>query len=161
MIKQAPAREFQKRFLDAAHAGALATDKDHLIVINSFSKTYNMTGWRSGAVLGNPEVIAAYDAPFPDDAYKAGARQFPMLVPSTPDDPAAPANRAAWEVFRRWEKPFLTAFSDRDPITGGSDKVFQREVPGCTDQPHTVIEGGGHFLQEWGEPIARAAVGSL
>ena len=96
----------------------------------------------------SPEVIAAYDAPFPDDSYKAGARQFPMLVPSTPDDPAAPANRNAWEVFHRWEKPFLTAFSDRDPITGGSDKVFQRAIPGCADQPHTVIEGGGHFLQE-------------
>ncbi|MFM8236398.1 MAG: hypothetical protein ACKOBG_01390, partial [Actinomycetota bacterium] len=95
-----------------------------------------------------PEVIAAYDAPFPDESYKAGARQFPMLVPSAPDDPAAPANRAAWEVLRRWEKPFLTAFSDRDPITGGSDAVFHREVPGCAGQPHTTIEGGGHFLQE-------------
>jgi len=95
-----------------------------------------------------PEVAAAYDAPFPDDSYKAGARQFPMLVPSAPDDPAAPANRAAWEVLRRFEKPFLTAFSDRDPITGGSDKVFHREVPGCAGQPHTTIEGGGHFLQE-------------
>lgn len=95
-----------------------------------------------------PEVAAAYDAPFPDDTYKAGARQFPMLVPSSPDDPATPANRAAWEVLRRFEKPFLTAFSDRDPITGGSDAVFRREVPGCAGQPHTTIEGGGHFLQE-------------
>lgn len=95
-----------------------------------------------------PEVAAAYDAPFPDDSYKAGARQFPMLVPSAPDDPAAPANRATWEVLRRFEKPFLTAFSDRDPITGGSDKVFRREIPGCAGRPHTTIEGGGHFLQE-------------
>ena len=91
---------------------------------------------------------AAYDAPFPDDTYKAGARQFPMLVPTTPDDPAAAANRKAWETLRAWEKPFLTAFSDKDPITRGGDRVFQREVPGCAGQPHTTIEGGGHFLQE-------------
>ncbi len=95
-----------------------------------------------------PEVIAAYDAPFPDDKYKAGARQFPMLVPNRPDDPAAPANRKAWEVFMRWEKPFLTAFSDSDPITRGSDLLFQKLIPGTKGQPHTTIVGGGHFLQE-------------
>ena len=103
-----------------------------------------------------PEVVAAYDAPFPDDRYKAGARQFPMLVPTSPDDPAAPANRAAWEVLRRFDKPFLTAFSDRDPITAGGDAVFRREVPGCAGQPHATIEGAGHFLQEdKGEELAR------
>lgn len=95
-----------------------------------------------------PEIIAAYDAPFPDDRYKAGARQFPMLVPTAPDDPAAPANRRAWEVLTRWEKPFLTAFSDSDPITHGSDRVFQHLVPGTKNQPHTTISGAGHFLQE-------------
>lgn len=95
-----------------------------------------------------PEIIAAYDAPFPDDRYKAGARQFPMLVPTAPDDPAAPANRRAWEVLTRWEKPFLTAFSDSDPITHGSDRVFQQLVPGTKNQPHTTISGAGHFLQE-------------
>ncbi len=94
------------------------------------------------------EVIAAYDAPFPDDSYKEGARQFPMLVPTSPDDPAAGANRAAWDVFRQWTKPFLCAFSDQDPITKGGDRVFRAEVPGCEGQPHTTIEGGGHFLQE-------------
>ena len=93
-------------------------------------------------------VIAAYDAPFPDDTYKAGARQFPMLVPTSPDDPASAANRRAWETLRGWTKPFLTAFSDQDAITRGGDKVFRREVPGCARQPHTTIEGGGHFLQE-------------
>jgi haloalkane dehalogenase len=104
----------------------------------------------------SPEVIAAYDAPFPDDTAKAGARQFPMLVPTRPDDPAAAANRAAWEVLRGWDKPFLTAFSDQDAITRGGDRVFQREVPGCKGQPHTTIEGGGHFLQEdKGEALAR------
>ena len=95
-----------------------------------------------------PEVVAAYDAPFPDSSYKAGARAFPRLVPTTPDDPAAPANRAAWDVFRNWQKPFLTSFSDGDPITRGVDKVFVKRVPGAKNQPHTTIKGAGHFLQE-------------
>ena len=95
-----------------------------------------------------PEVVAAYDAPFPDSSYKAGARAFPRLVPTTSDDPAAPANRAAWDVFRNWQKPFLTSFSDGDPITRGLDKVFVKRVPGAKNQPHTTIEGAGHFLQE-------------
>jgi len=104
----------------------------------------------------SPEVEDAYRAPFPDDTYKAGARQFPMLVPTSPSDPAAPANRAAWETLRAWTKPFLTAFSDSDPITRGGDHAFQRDVPGCAGQPHTTIEGGGHFLQEdRGEALAR------
>jgi haloalkane dehalogenase len=101
------------------------------------------------------EVIAGYDAPFPDDSYKAGARQFPLLVPSTPDDPASAANRAAWEVLRTWTKPFLTAFSDHDPITAGADRALRADIPGCQGQPHTTIEGAGHFLQEdRGEQLA-------
>ena len=95
-----------------------------------------------------PEVIAAYDAPFPDDHYKAGARQLPLLVPTSPDDPATTANRKAWEVLTHWEKPFLTAFSDSDPITRGADRLFQHLVPGARNQPHTTITGAGHFLQE-------------
>lgn len=95
-----------------------------------------------------PEVIAAYDAPFPDDSFTAGARQFPVLVPTSPDDPAAAANRAAWEVLAGFDKPFLTAFADRDPITKGGEAIFQRTVPGAQGQPHTTIEGAGHFLQE-------------
>lgn len=94
------------------------------------------------------EVVAAYDAPFPDDRYKAGARQFPLLVPTAPDDPAAAANRQAWEVLRRWQKPLLTAFSDGDAITRGGERVFQASVPGAQGQPHTTIQGAGHFLQE-------------
>ena len=94
------------------------------------------------------DVIAAYNAPFPDDTYTAGARQFPMLVPSTPDDPAAPANRAAWEVLQQFDKPVLCAFSDQDPITGGADSLFHELVPGTAGQAHTTIVGGGHFLQE-------------
>ena len=103
----------------------------------------------------SPEVVAAYDAPFPEDRYKAGARAFPTLVPTRPDDPASDANRRAWEVLRRWEKPFLTAFSDCDPVTRGGDRVFQKLVPGAQGEPHTTITGAGHFLQEdKGEELA-------
>jgi haloalkane dehalogenase len=95
-----------------------------------------------------PEVVAAYDAPFPDDSFKAGARQFPTLVPTSPDDPAAPANRAAWEVLRQFDKPFLCAFSDSDPITRGADAALRKLIPGAQGQPEITIAGGGHFLQE-------------
>jgi haloalkane dehalogenase len=106
-----------------------------------------------------PELIAGYDAPFPDETYKEGARQFPLLVPTAPDDPAAEPNRRAWEALRRWDKPFLTAFSDSDPITAGADRVLQSEIPGAGGQPHTTITGAGHFLQEdRGEELARVIV---
>jgi haloalkane dehalogenase len=106
-----------------------------------------------------PEVIAAYDAPFPDESYKEGARQFPVLVPSRPDDPAADANRRAWDVLRQFDKPFLCAFSDRDPITHGADRLFCDLVPGAAGQNHTTITGGGHFLQEdKGEDLAAAVI---
>jgi haloalkane dehalogenase len=95
-----------------------------------------------------PEVVAAYDAPFPDDAYTAGARVFPTLVPTSPDDPAAAANTAAWETLTAFDRPFLTAFSDGDPITRGGNAVFDRTVPGAKGRDHVTIEGGGHFLQE-------------
>jgi haloalkane dehalogenase len=102
------------------------------------------------------DVVAAYDAPFPDDTYQAGARQFPMLVPSTPDDPASAPNRHAWESLRQFDKPFLCAFSDSDPVTAGADRVLLAEVPGTVGQPHTTIAGAGHFLQEdKGEELAR------
>lgn len=94
------------------------------------------------------EEIAAYDAPFPDDTYKAGARIFPSLVPTSTDDPASADNVAAWEVLDRFERPWLCAFSDGDPVTRGGEGVFQRRVAGAADQPHTTIVGGGHFLQE-------------
>jgi len=106
-----------------------------------------------------PEVIAAYDAPFPDDRYTAGARQFPVLVPVAPDDPAAAANRAAWDALERFEKPFLTAFSDLDAITRGMETALQKRIPGARGQSHTTILGGGHFLQEdRGEELARVVV---
>ena len=94
------------------------------------------------------DVLAGYDAPFPDETYKEGARQFPLLVPTSPDDPAAAPNRAAWESLEKFDKPFLCAFSDKDPITGGADRVLLARIPGTKGQPHTTIEGGGHFLQE-------------
>jgi haloalkane dehalogenase len=100
-------------------------------------------------------VIAAYDAPFPDQTYTAGARAFPLLVPTRPDDPASAANRAAWEVLSRWTKPVLTAFSDQDPITRGADRFLQSQIPGAAGQAHTTIAGAGHFLQEdKGEDLA-------
>lgn len=95
-----------------------------------------------------PEVIAAYDAPFPDDTYKAGARIFPSLVPTGPDDPAEADNARAWEVLRAFDRPFLCAFSDRDPVTAGGERAFLGHVPGTAGQPHVTIEGAGHFLQE-------------
>jgi haloalkane dehalogenase len=94
------------------------------------------------------ELRVAYDAPFPAEEYKQGARQFPSLVPIFPDNVAIPANRAAWKVLESFEKPFLTAFSDKDPVTAGGHKRFQESVPGAQGQKHTTIEGGGHFLQE-------------
>lgn len=94
------------------------------------------------------DVQAAYDAPFPDDTYKEGVRQFPLLVPTSPDDPAAQPNREAWQVLEGFDKPFLCAFSDSDPITAGADRPLIARIPGARNQDHTTIKGAGHFLQE-------------
>lgn len=96
----------------------------------------------------SPEVIAAYDAPFPDESFKEGARQFPTLVPIAPDDPARDANVAAWAVLAAFDRPFLCCFSDSDPISAGGDRRFIESVPGARDREHPTIEGAGHFLQE-------------
>jgi haloalkane dehalogenase len=104
------------------------------------------------------EVVAGYDAPFPDDTYLAGARIFPTLVPTSPDDPAAPDNVAAWKVLETFDRPFLCAFSDSDAITKGGDRPFRERVPGAQGQPHTTIEGGGHFLQEDRGPQLAAVI---
>lgn len=93
------------------------------------------------------EERRAYDAPFPSARYQAGARAFPRLVPTSPDDPSVPANRRAWEVLSAWEKPFLTTFSDGDPITRGLDNALRSRIPGCRGLPHKTLIGG-HFLQE-------------
>lgn len=90
---------------------------------------------------------AAYDAPFPDETYKEGARQFPVLVPVTPEHASVVENQAAWAVLERFDKPFLTAFSDGDAVTKGGEAVFQVRVPGAKGQPHVILSGG-HFLQE-------------
>jgi haloalkane dehalogenase len=108
------------------------------------------------------DVRAGYDAPFPDDSYSAGPRAMPGLVPTTPDDPAAPANRAAWAFLCNSATPMLVAFSDGDPITGGMGPIFQREMRGAQGYDHPVIHGAGHFLQEdAGEELAKHIVDFL
>ncbi|MES2415328.1 MAG: haloalkane dehalogenase [Pseudomonadota bacterium] len=112
------------------------------------------TGCTGGLTAGE---VAAYDAPFPSRAYKTGARVFPGFVPTTPDDPERQNNERAWEVFKHWDKPFLTLFSNRDPVTRGGYKAWQKLVPGAQGQPHAITRGAGHFLQEdKGEEVAQS-----
>lgn len=128
-----------------------------------FSQTVEV--FEPGNIMSNalknptPEIIAAYNAPFPDQSYVEGARIFPSLVPTSADDPALPANKKAWEVLSKFEKPFLTTFSDGDPVTAGGDRNLQKRIPGAKGQPHTTIKDAGHFLQEdKGEELARVIV---
>ena len=93
-------------------------------------------------------VLRGYTAPFPNRASKAGARIFPLLVPTAKDDPAVPAMRATFRALRRWQKPALVMFSDRDPILGGLAPIFRRLIPTAQDQPEITIKDAGHFLQE-------------
>lgn len=117
------------------------------------------TGTMVARSVGDPSLAAAYDAPFPEPRYKAGPLIMPQRVPVFVDDPANDANRRAWEVLRRWQKPFLTAFSDGDPISRGGEAIYQLTVPGAKGQAHTTIEGAGHFLQEQaGEELAQVIV---
>ena len=92
--------------------------------------------------------IAAYDAPFPSDDYKSGARILPSLVPTSPDDPSHHDNVEAWAVLEHFERPLLCCFGDSDPITKGGDEIFIRRVPGAAGRPHVNVAGGGHFIQE-------------
>ena len=117
----------------------------------------------SGCADGlSDDVAAAYDAPFPDASYKSGARAFPDLIPQDADNIATPANQAAWEVLSKWEKPFLCAFSDKDPITSGGERMLIGKIPGAVAQPHTTITGAGHFLQEdRGPELAAVVIGWL
>jgi haloalkane dehalogenase len=104
----------------------------------------------------SPETEAAYDAPFPDESFKAGPRVLPTLIPIVPDDPAAPANRTAWQRLSTWDKPFLAAYTDQDPITGGMAPILARVVPGCAS---VTITGAAHFVQEdAGSRLAQAIV---
>lgn len=105
------------------------------------------------------DVLAAYAAPFPDRRSKAGARVFPRLVPTSPGDPEAAANRRAWATLRTWEQPFLTVFGEKDPIFGGLDRILQERIPGAKGQPHRRLRGAGHMIQEdCGEELAEAIV---
>lgn len=108
------------------------------------------------------EVVAAYNAPFPTEAYMESARIFPSFVPITPDNPASEINRKGWEVLKQWPGKVLTLFSDKDPVSAGGYKPFQKHLPGAKGQPHETIENAGHFLQEdKGELIAEKMVAWL
>ncbi|MGJ8559731.1 MAG: haloalkane dehalogenase [Litorimonas sp.] len=129
------------------------TPPDAFLAWQQFSQT--VPEFPTGKILQGATVrdlsdaeVAAYDAPYPDESYKAGARIFPALVPTSPDQDGAADNREAWKVLSAWDKPFVTCFSDQDPVTKGGDAVFQKLVPGTKGQPHRVIKEGGHFLQE-------------
>ncbi len=114
---------------------------------------------RTGCVHGlTRQEVAAYDAPFPSGRYRIAARLFPGFVPTSPNDPERANNERAWAVFQRWEKPFLTLFSNRDPITRGGYKVWQKRVPGAQGQPHAITRNAGHFLQEDKGPEVAAAI---
>jgi haloalkane dehalogenase len=119
----------------------------------AFSQTVDP--FPTGAILNGGAVrnltaaeMSAYDAPFPDERYKEGARQFPLLVPVTPDHASVAENIAAWSVLRRFEKPVLTCFSDSDAVTRGGERAFIETIPGARGQPHVITEQAGHFLQE-------------
>ncbi len=108
----------------------------------------------------SPEEVAAYDAPFPDESYKEGARQFPKLVPITPMHASVVENQDAWKILEQFNKPFVTAFSDGDAVTRGGEAAFQARVPGAKDQPHVTLKGG-HFLQEDSGPEIVAIIDAM
>lgn len=105
-----------------------------------------------------PGEVAGYDAPFPDESFKEGARQFPTLVPVTPEHGSVAENKAAWAVLEQFDKPVLTCFSDKDAVTAGGERAIIDRIPGARGQPHTIIKGGGHFLQEDAAPELAALI---
>ena len=115
---------------------------------------------KAGCAQGlTPQELAAYNAPFPTRRHRIAARLFPGFVPTRPDDPERENNERAWEFFKRWDKPFLTLFSNRDPVTRGGHRIWHQLVPGAQGQPHAVTRGAGHFLQEdKGAEVAQAIV---
>jgi haloalkane dehalogenase len=115
----------------------------------------NVETFPTGSILNGGSVRTlsaaeqdAYDAPFPDESYKSGARQLPLLVPVTPDHASVAENKAAWKVLETFGKPVVTCFSDQDAVTKGGERAFMDRIPGAKGQAHRVIEGAGHFLQE-------------
>jgi len=108
-----------------------------------------------------PGVMAAYDAPFPSEEYKAGPKIMPSLVPASLNDPSSKPNREAWEALRSWTKPLVTMFGDSDPVTRNGEWIFRKSVPGAAGMPHQTIEGGGHFLQEDRGPEFASAVNAF
>ncbi|MFK7895133.1 MAG: haloalkane dehalogenase [Myxococcota bacterium] len=144
--------------------GAFSAEFDAWLKFSQEAPELPIGGIIAGATTTDlsPEVQAAYDAPFPDETYKAGARVFPLLVPAKDGNPAIPDNEAAWKVLERFEKPFLTAFSDGDPLTKPSEKIFRERIPGAKTQPHAEIQNAGHFLQEdQGEALASVVLGFI
>ena len=115
---------------------------------------------KAGCAQGlTPQELAAYDAPFPTRRHRIATRLLPGFVPTRPDDPERENNERAWEFFKRWDKPFLTLFSNRDPVTRGGHRIWHQLVPGAQGQPHAVTRGAGHFLQEdKGAEVAQAIV---
>ena len=132
----------------------------------AFSRTADPfpIGWViQGATVATvtDEALAGYEAPFPDESYKAGAKAFPSLVPIDVEDPGGPANVEAWKSLHRFERSFLTTFSDQDPVTRGADRRFLDQIPGSKGQPHTTIEDAGHFLQEDQGPAIAGVVNAF
>jgi haloalkane dehalogenase len=152
-----PASELAARFLDKSGPPGFLFWRKHCAEAPDFS-----VGKVMGVAGGRPmpaEIVAAYEAPFPDARFLAGARRFPSLVPVFPDDPEIPANREAWKTLAAFDRPFLTAFSDRDPVTAGMEKVLQERIAGAKAVRHVTIRGAGHFLQEdAGEEVAKTVV---
>ena len=158
------------RAVVAANTGLPTGDREMLDAFRAWWEiAAHSTAFDIGRVIQNGtvttlthQVVAAYAAPFPDDASKAAARVFPASCPDRPDDPPSEGNREAWAVMREWHKPFLCLSSDSDPITAGADRAFIELVPGAEGQPHRTMGGAGHFLQEdVGEDLGEAVAGWL
>jgi len=140
----------------AANTGLTTGDtppNEAFVVWRSYSQKYdemNIGRIINGGVCSNmtTEQVAAYDAPFPDESYRMGAREFPMILPTSTDNPETENNRAAWKVLKEWNKPFLTAFGDSDEVFRGGDEVFKTLIPGAKGQKHITVKSGAHFLQE-------------
>ena len=131
---------------DQPMSPAFAAWRDYSQTVDPFDAGRIVYGGTTSKLTA--EEVAAYNAPYPDSSYQAGARQFPMLVPDNPDDPAAVPNRAAWKVLRSLDLPVLTTFGADDKIMAGVEKVFQKLMPGAAGQDHVVLPEAGHFLQE-------------